>query len=96
MEEPGIQEVNDNDSGKPRRECVGKGIDRLEMSLENNKKYAIIKSSHYSFGMTNEKHPLYRGNTSFMNVAANFLFAHVNEHAQMSAKAGIKKLVTEL
>ena len=29
--------------------------------------------------------------TLFMNVAANYLFAQVTEHSQMSAKAGIKR-----
>ena len=28
---------------------------------------------------------------SFMNVAANYLFTQTTDHAQMSAKAGIKK-----
>jgi len=32
-----------------------------------------------------------RGDKSFMSVAANYLFAQVNKHAQMSAKVGIKK-----
>ena len=77
--------------GRPQRECAGKGIERLEMSMDNNKEYASIKTKHYNFGMTEEEHPLYRNNKSFMNVAANYLFAQVTEHSQMSAKAGIKR-----
>jgi len=56
-EDEGI-EVNLNASGRPRRKCVGKGVERF----------------------------------SFMNVAANYLFTQTTDHAQMSTKAGIKKI----
>ena len=50
-------EVELNASGRPKRKCVGKGVDRF----------------------------------SFMNVAANYLFAQATDHTQISARAGIKK-----
>ena len=46
-----------NASGRPKRKCVGKEVDRF----------------------------------SFMNVAANYLFAQATDHTQMPARAGIKK-----
>ena len=86
-----VTEITEPKTGRLRRECAGQGIKQLEMSLDNNKEYASVKSKHYNFGMSPNEHPLYRGNTSFMNVEANYLFVQVTEHAQMSAKAGIKK-----
>ena len=41
--------------------------------------------------MTPKTTEVYRGNTSFMNVATNYLFAQATEYVQISAKAGIKK-----
>ena len=87
----GVTNIVEEGNGRPRRDCVGQGVERLEMSLDNNKECASVKSHHYVFGMTEDEHPLHRGNTSFMSVAASFLFAQVTEHARMSAKAGIKR-----
>ena len=84
-------EVQLNTSGRPRRQCSGAGVERLEMSLGNNKEYASVKGKHYQFSMKSSDHPLIRGGKSFMSVAANYLFAQVNEHAQILAKAGIKR-----
>ena len=84
-------EVELNASGRPKRKCAGAGIERLEMSLDNNKKYASVKGKRYQLTMESKKHPLIRRGQSFMGVAANYLFAQVTEHTQMSAKAGIKK-----
>ena len=56
-DEDEIIEVNLSASGRSRRKCVGKGVERF----------------------------------SFVNVAANYLFTQTTDHAQMSAKAGIKK-----
>ena len=60
------------------------------MSMDTNKEYASVKEENYQCVMESN-HPFMRGDKSFMSVAANYLFAQVNEHAQMSAKAGIKK-----
>lgn len=85
-------ETNDNATlRRSTREGAGEGVERLEMSLDNNKEYASIRSQNYQLAMTNKVKGLDRGNTLFMNVAANYLFVQVSEHAQMSAKAGIKK-----
>ena len=89
-EEDGI-EVELNASGRPRRQCAGQGVERLEMSMDNNKEYASVRDNKHQFVMQSDEHPLIRGDKSFMSVAANYLFAQVTEHAQMSAKAGIKK-----
>ena len=61
------------------------------MSLDNNKEYANIRNPNYQLIMTPKVIELDRGNTSFMSVATNYLFAQATEHAQMPAKAGIKK-----
>ena len=42
--------------------------------------------------MTPKTTEVNRGNTSFINVATNHLFAQATEHMQMLAKASIKKL----
>ena len=76
--------------GRPKRRAAGAGIERLEMSFDNNKTYASVKDNNYQFTMKLAKHPFMRGEKSFMSVATNYLFAQVTEHAQMSAKAGIK------
>ena len=78
-----------NASGRPKRKCAGSGIERLEMTMNNNKRYS--SNQEYQFSMKSTKHPFRRGEKSFMSVAANYLFTQVTEHAQMSAKAGIKK-----
>ena len=83
-------EVELNDNGRPRRACVGQGVERLEMNMDNTKEYASVKDQNYQFTMKSD-HPFMRGDKSFMSVAANYLFTHVSEHSQMSAKAGIKK-----
>ena len=88
-EDEGI-EVELNESGRPRRACVGQGVERLVMNMDNNKEYASVKDQNYQFTMKSD-HPFMRGGKSYMSVAANYLFAQVNEHTQMSAKAGIKK-----
>lgn len=80
-----------NASGRPKRQAAGAGIERLEMSLDNNKAYASVKEKNYQLTMKSAKHPFMRGEKSFMSVAANYLFVQVTEHAQMSAKAGIKR-----
>ena len=84
-------EVKLNSAGRPKRQCAGAGIERLEISLNNSKEYATSKKQKYHFTMKSVNHPFMRGGKSFMSVAANVLFVQVNEHAQMSAKAGIKK-----
>ena len=61
--------------------------------MDNNKEYASVKDvkeENYQCVMES-KRPFMRGDKSFMSVAANYLFTQVNEHAQMSAKSGIKK-----
>ena len=83
-------EVESNANSRPRRACVGQGVERLEMSMDNNKEYASVKEKNYQCVMESN-HPFMRGDKSFMSVATNYLFTQVNEHAQMSAKAGIKK-----
>ena len=84
-------EVKLNAAGRPKRQCAGAGVERLEMSLDNSKEYTYVKEKKYSFAMNSSKHPFIRGDKSFMSVAANVLFTQVLEHAQMSAKAGIKR-----
>ena len=88
-EEEGI-EVELNDNGRPKRACAGQGVERLEMNMDNTKEYATVKEQNYQFTMKSY-YPFTRGYKSYMGVAANYLFTQVNEHAQMSAKAGIKK-----
>ena len=83
-------EIELSDSGRPRRTCVGQGVERLEMNMDNTKEYASVKDQGHQFTMRAD-HPFMRGGRSFMSVAANYLFTQVNEHSQMSAKAGIKK-----
>ena len=84
-------EVELNANGRPRRQCAGAGVERLEMSFDNNKQYSSVRQRNNQFVMQSDKHPLIRGDKSFMSVAANFLFTQVLEHAQISAKAGIKR-----
>ena len=76
---------------RSNREGAGQGVERLEMSLGNDREYASIRNKNYQFVMLNDRHPTRKEGKSFMNVAANHLFAQVSEHTQMSAKAGIKK-----
>ena len=61
------------------------------MSLDNNKSYASVKGEGYQFNMKGAGQSLERGDKSFVSVASHYLFMQVTEHAQMSAKAGIKK-----
>jgi len=63
----------------------------LEISIDNSKEYAYVKEKKYALAMNSSKHPFIRGDKSFMSVAANVLFTQVSEHAQMSAKAGMKR-----
>ena len=91
MDEQNNTEDKINTAERPRRKCAGAGIERLEMNMSNNKKYGSVKDQKYQFNMKSTDHSFNRGKKSYMNVAANYLFAQVTEHAQMSAKAGIKK-----
>ena len=91
MEEQTEVETQSSATGRPKRQCAGAGVERLEMSLDNSKEYAYVKENKYSFTMNSSDHPFIRGNKSFMSVAANVLFTQVNEHAQMSYKAGVKR-----
>jgi len=84
-------EVELNASGRPKRKCAGKGVERLKMSINIDNKYTSTKDQNYQFTITSEYHPLSSRRKSCMNVAANYLFTQEAEHAQMSAKAGIKK-----
>ena len=81
MEEQIEVEAESSTTGRPKRQCVGAGVERLEMSLDNSKEYAYVKENKYSFNMNSTDHPFIRGNKSFMSVAANVLFTQVNEHA---------------
>ena len=83
-------ELNSN-RGKHRRACVGQGVERLEMNMDNTKEYASVREQNYDFVMKSS-YSLMGGSRSFMSIAANYLFTQVNDHAQMSAKAGIKKV----
>ena len=55
-------EVQLNASGRPRRKCTDTGIPRLEMTMDNSKRYEE----------STKRNPLDRSGKSFMNVAANF------------------------
>lgn len=58
--------------------------------MNNEKEYASGNEAKYQFTMKSNGHPLIRKCRSFMSMSANYLFAQVNEHTQMTAKAGIK------
>ena len=60
------------------------------MYIDNSKEYAYVKEKKYALAMDSSKYPFIKGDNSFMSIAANVLFTQVSEHAQMSAKAGIK------
>ena len=83
-------EVELNENGRPRRACVGQGVERLKMNMDSTKEYVSVKEQNYQFTMKSN-HPFTRGDKSFMSVTDNYLFAQVNEHSQISTKAGIKK-----
>ena len=90
-EEDDTIEIESNVSGRPKRMNAGTGVERLEMSMNNHKEYASVKEKKVQFVMHSNQHSLTREDKSFMSVAANYLFTQVTKHAQMSAKAGIKK-----
>ena len=50
------------------------------MSLDNNKKYANIEGPNHQLIITPKTTEVNRGNTSFINVATNYLFAQATEH----------------
>jgi hypothetical protein len=76
---------------RPRRENIGAGIERLEMSMDSSKSYSSTKNKGQQFTMMTKDEQFSRQGKSFLSVAANILFTQVTEHAQMLAKAGIKK-----
>ena len=59
--------------------------------MDKNEKYANIRDPNHQLTMTPKITEVNRGNTSFMNVATNYLFIQATEHVQMLAKASIKK-----
>lgn len=40
--------VETNDSGRPRRECIGQGVSILQMSMNRNKQYVDKKEINTS------------------------------------------------
>ena len=62
-EDEGI-EVELNASGRPKRKCAGKGVERLEMSINNDKKYTTTNDQNYQLSIKSEYHPLSSGRKS--------------------------------
>ena len=54
-------EVELNAAGRPKRQCAGAGVERLEMSIDNSKEYAYVKEKKYALAMNSSKHPPLKG-----------------------------------
>ena len=89
-------EVELNASGRPKRKCAGAGIERLEMSLDNNKKYASVKGKRYQLTMESKKHPLIKRGQSFMGVATNYYLHKLQNIHKCWQRLELRNSVIEL
>ena len=88
-----------NDTGRPKRQNAGTGVQRLEMSFGGKEYASVASQQHVTYekgiqftmkGVAINKEIEAIENQSYLKTAVNCIFTQVARYSQMSAKAGIK------